>query len=159
LLLAVLLEALVVPGVAPNGIRLDLVLVLIVAWGTLRGWESGLIAGLVGGFLVDLVSAAPFGVNVFRLGVIGLGTGLVTERVARTSALVPIAAAVVGSLLGFALMIIAFQAARWPIAWEYPFLLAVPNAVLTGVVMAIVFPFARLLDRATAGKAPEEVVP
>jgi hypothetical protein len=72
--------------------------------------------------------------------------------------LVPIAAAVVGSLLGFVLMVIAFQAARWPIAWEYPFFFsALPNSVLTGLVMAVVFPFARLLDRLTT--PAEESVP
>ena len=157
LLLATLLQVVIVPGVPPIGIRPDLVLVLIVAWGTLRGWESGLVAGLVGGFFVDLTSAAPFGVNVFRLGAVGLSAGVLAERLARTSALVPVVAAVVGSLLGFVLMVVALQTVRWPIAWEHLFVFsAVPNAVLTGVAMAVAFPGVRLLDRLTARPAAEE---
>ena len=134
------------------------VLVLVVAWATLRGWEAGLIAGLLGGFFVELASAVPFGVNIFRLAVLGLGVGLVMERLARTSAMVPVIAAVVGSVLGFGLTVVALQAARWPIAWEYALLFsALPNAALTGLAMAVAFPAVRLLDRISAKPAEEGV--
>ena len=157
LLLATLLDSLAVPGALPNGVRPDLVLVLIVAWATLRGWEEGLIAGLLGGFFVDLTSAVPFGVNIFRLGALGLGAGLVMERLARTSVMVPVVAAVVGSLLGFVLTVVALQATRWPIAWDHLLLFsALPNSALTGLAMAVAFPGVRLLDRISARPAAEE---
>jgi len=81
----------------------------------------------------------------------------VMERLARTSVMVPVVAAVVGSLLGFVLTVVALQATRWPIAWEHLLLFsALPNSALTGLAMAVAFPGVRLLDRISARPAAEE---
>ena len=49
----------------------------MIGWASLRGWEEGAIVGAIGGLFLDVMSAAPFGVNIFRLAVLGIVAGLV----------------------------------------------------------------------------------
>ncbi|MPZ13463.1 MAG: rod shape-determining protein MreD [Chloroflexi bacterium] len=140
------LQAMVLPGLVGNGIRPDLTLIVVVAWATFRGWEEGILVGLLGGFLLDVFSAAPFGVSVVRLALVGGAAGLVMDRIGRTSVLMPAVAAGVASLAAFALSVLALQASGWVAAWESALLVsAVPSAVLTGLCMAVAYPVLRAL--------------
>lgn len=147
LLLAVLVQSGIFPGLIAGAIRLELPLLLVVGWAMLRGWEEGLLVGLAGGFLTDMVSAAPFGVNVVGLGAAGALTGLVMTRIAHTSPVLPVAAAVGGSLLAFVVNVFGLQAAGWVVHWERALALqALPTALLSGLCMAALFPALRALD-------------
>src|SRR5713226_7590445 len=86
---AVLAQATVLPVWLPQRAVPDLVLILVVLWGALRGWRQGLATGLVGGFLESVVSAAPLGVHLLRLGTVGIGAGLGGARFERTGPLIP----------------------------------------------------------------------
>lgn len=139
-----LLESVAVKGLVSGGLHVELTLILVIAWAALRGWEEGLLAGIIGGVIVDLLSAAPFGVNTFRLGLVGLAAGFVMARLAHESVLFPIAAAACGSLLGFVLSVLALQASGLTVAWERSLLLdALPSAVLAAATMAVGFPVLR----------------
>jgi rod shape-determining protein MreD len=147
LLLCVVVESAAVPGLVGNHIRPELALVVVVGWGTVRGWEEGLVAGLLGGLLADLASVGPFGVHMLRLGIVGLAAGLLVNRLVRTSAVLPVGAAAVGSLLSFAIGVVGLQAAGWVASWEHALVFeAVPRAVLTSATMAVAFPVVRALD-------------
>src|SRR5438874_1019178 len=153
---ASLLESAAVRGFITGGLHPELSLVIVVGWAALRGWDEGLLVGIIGGIFVDLMSAAPFGVNVVRLGLVGLGAGLVMTRVAHGSALFPLAgAAACGSLVGFVLSVLALQASGWSVAWERSLLVdALPSAVLAAAGMAIAFPVLRAIEQ--RGLASEE---
>ena len=156
LALAALVESVAIPGLLTSGIRPDLVVVLTVARATLRGWREGLLAGWIGGLFFDMASAAPFGVNMLRLSLIGLLAGLAMQRLARTSPLLPIAAAGVASLSASLLAVLALQAARWAVYWS-PTLAgeAVARALLTAGLMAVALPALRALEKRATGVLEE----
>lgn len=155
LLVAVILQSIALPGAIFFGVRPDLVLVLVVGWAVLRGWEDGLVIGLLGGFMTDLTSATPFAINLVRLGVVGLAAGIAMQRLARQGPLVPIAAAA-ATILGFVLTVLGLQATRWGLPWEHTLVFqALPSAVLNAALMAAAFPALRALSQ--RGAAPEEV--
>lgn len=148
LLACAIVESAAVPGLIKNNLRPELALVVVVGWGSIRGWQEGLLAGVIGGFFGDLTSAAPFGVNIVRLGALGLVAGLVMDRLARTSAVFPVAAAVAGSLCGFMLSVLGLQAGGWVASWERSLIFdALPRALIAGACMVIAFPALRALEQ------------
>src|SRR4029078_5238630 len=61
--------AIYLPATAP---RPDLVLVVALAWGFLRGGGEGFVAALLGGMLLDLAGATTFGLHIFGFGLAAL---------------------------------------------------------------------------------------
>lgn len=144
LFLAVLLQGVVLPGMVGIGLRLDFALVIVVGWAIVRGWQEGLLAGLIAGLTADLLSAAPFGLQMVRLGIVGVLAGFIMVRLARSSPLLPVAAAVVASLLAFVIGEMGREAAGWSVQSGQAFLREeIPNALLTGALMAVTFPLIR----------------
>jgi rod shape-determining protein MreD len=122
--------------------------VLVVGWATLRGWEEGVLIGLMAGLLTDLASAVPMGVHMFRLATLGGLVGLGMASLARTSPLLPISVAGLASIGGFLLSVLALQATGRTVPLERTFFLeALPNAVLTAGVMALAFPLLQAFER------------
>lgn len=139
----------------------DLALILVVLCGGLRGWRHGLLAGLVGGFVLAVVSAAPLGVHLVRLGAIGAGVGLAGARFERGGPLLPPAVIVVATLVAALLGVVSLQAAGWIVALSGP---AAAEFALQALVNALVglavLPVLRrvLLREPTAG-AEEVPIP
>ena len=147
LFVAALLQSVFLPGFLFPGVRPDFVLVVVVGWAWIRGWEEGLIVGLIGGLFVDLSSAAPLGVHTVRLAGMGVLAGFVMARLARTSPALPIAAAAVGSLFSFSFSVLSLQAAGWQVGWGYGLVFqALGSAILSGLVMALAHPLLRVLS-------------
>ena len=157
LLVAVVLQSAALPGGLALGVRPDLVLVVVIGWGMLRGWQDGLVIGLIGGFMTDLASAMPWGIHIVRLGILGFAAGLAMQRLERQGPLIPLAGTTVATILGFGLTVLGLQATRWAIPWEYALVFqALPSAVLNTALMAGAFPLLRRLARRMA--APDEAV-
>ncbi len=156
LILAVLLQTLALPGLITNGVRPDLPLVIVLGWASIRGWEQAVVAAVVGGFVGDLISAAPFGVNTVRLAALALLVGIATERMQRTSPILPILAAGFGALLGYLLNVVSLQAAGWTVGVDRTLgLVVLPSAVLTALCMAAAAPILRALEERTSGESEE----
>jgi rod shape-determining protein MreD len=148
LALCSVLQTVVLPPPLGQAVRPDLALVLVIGWATLRGWEEGLLAGLIGGFFVDLTSAAPLGIHIVRLGLVGLGAGLVMSQLARTSPLIPISVAGIASIGGFLLTVVGLQASGRLVPFERTLVLdAIPTAAVTAIGMAVLFPLLRACER------------
>src|SRR6266542_1019566 len=92
LLVAGVLQAAALPGPLAPSVRPDIVLVGVIA-GVLRGWQDGLVIGLIGGFMTDLASATPWGIHIVRLGLLGFAAGLAMQRLERQGPLIPLAGA------------------------------------------------------------------
>ena len=149
-ILAALLQAATIPGLIGVGIRPELPVVVTVGWASLRGWAEGLFVGLVGGLVIDFMSAAPFGLNAVRMGMVGLAAGFVAGRLARTTALFPVMAAGAGTILAFIIGVLGLQAAGWMVAWERALIApTLPNAALTALCMAAALPLLRAIERRT----------
>jgi rod shape-determining protein MreD len=153
LVITVIVQAPAFPGFITNGVRPDLPLVIVLGWAAIRGWEQAVVAALVAGVVMDLISAAPFGVNALRLAALAWIVGIGTERLQRTSPIVPVIAAGVASLFGYLLDAISMQAAGWSV--NSLLLVALPSAALTALCMAAVAPALRALAHATSGESEE----
>ena len=75
LFLAALAQATVFPYIAVANVKPDLVLLMVVSWGILRGPREGLLWGAVGGLWLDSFTVMPFGVSTIVLAAIGFVSG------------------------------------------------------------------------------------
>lgn len=116
LLLAFLVQSvfggyLTIRGIAPN-----VVLVVVVVYGLLFGWQMGLAAGVLGGLLLDLNTSQLIGSHVLALAAVGLLVGLVEEGVFKDNLILPLAGGIAGSLLGQTILV----GCMWLFRRSYP---------------------------------------
>ncbi|MFZ5817186.1 MAG: rod shape-determining protein MreD [Bacillota bacterium] len=83
----------------------NLVLVVVIAFALLFGWQIGLGAGVLGGLLLDLVASKYVGIRLLALGSAGLMVGLVEERVFKDNLLLGLLGGFVGSVAGQAIIL------------------------------------------------------
>ena len=113
--IAVSLQSTVIPVLAIGGVRPDLVLVVTVSAALSAGRETGLLCGVFGGLLQDLLSVGPFGYNVLSKMVLGFLVGLYERKVNQGSLLLPlvaVAAATVGAAMVATLFLLAYGQER-----------------------------------------------
>jgi rod shape-determining protein MreD len=87
---AALLQAVVVSSTFVFGSAPDLLLVVVVALGLVRGSVAGAVLGFVGGFVVDLVTLDTLGVTSLVLTLAGFWAGRYAETTGRGRALAPV---------------------------------------------------------------------
>lgn len=100
LLLAFLVQSVLGGFLAIRGIAPNVVLVVVVVYGLLFGWEMGIAAGVLGGLLLDLTTSQLIGSHVLALAAVGLMVGLVEEGVFKDNLLLPLIGGFLGSLVG-----------------------------------------------------------
>jgi rod shape-determining protein MreD len=107
---AALLQVTIVAGLDILGGTPDLLLLVLIAIGLLRGAVAGAIAGFCGGLLVDVLTLDTLGVTSLTLALAGYWTGRYGETTGRDRAHAPLLAVVVMSILvaifGFALHVL-----------------------------------------------------
>jgi len=134
----------VLPRFQIVGARLDLVLLLVVLWASLRELDEAVLWGLMGGAFVDLLSAAPFGTEVLALGILGVLAGSVGPALRRYHALlllalVPLATVAFDLLLAFVL-----ESQGWPVDWPATVaLIVLPGCLLNTLATPLVYWFLR----------------
>ncbi|MGQ9457568.1 MAG: rod shape-determining protein MreD [Anaerolineae bacterium] len=151
-LLAVLaiVQSAILPRFPAAGVHVDLVLLVVVAWGLLKGNPHALVWGFFGGTFLDFLSGLPWGSQTFPLvvvaGLAGLGgAGLFGHHFG-----VPFVAALVGTWLDYTLSLLLLSVlgrALPPGLFVWQVLL--PASLLNTLAMAAVFPLANLLYRLT----------
>ena len=134
---AVLIQATVLPKLAILGVSPDLVMLIAVAWSLLHGTREGVVWGFVGGILLDVFSAAPFGVFTLSLLLVTFATGVGEINIYRGN-LLPLTAGFVASLLYHLLGFVFLNTLGWDVAWRLVgrqlFLAALLNTALMPVV-------------------------
>jgi rod shape-determining protein MreD len=149
LALAALLQTTVIP-LLPGGARPDLMLLIVVAWGIVRGKGEATLWGLGGGLFLDLLSGLPFGLQTIGLGAIGLLADLMETNFFRSNLLLPLAAIFVASLLFHIVEAAAMQTLGYSINWSpYVFGVIIPTAILNTLLMPIVYAILRRADHIT----------
>ncbi len=146
LLAAVLLPSALPP---PSGVpRADLVLVVVAAVALVRGPSAGLLAGLAGGWMLDLVppGGAPLGAGALVHAAAGAVLGLARPLVV-ASPLLPWLATVLAAGLVLAVRGVASAAGVGlarpaDLGWSW---------VVTAVVAAVLLPLLLLLERRVGG--------
>ena len=102
MLLAVSLQSTMIPAIAVGGIRPDLVLVVVVSAALADGKETGILCGIFGGLVQDLLSAGPFGVNTLAKMLVGLLVGIYEHKVNKKNLFMPLVAVSVGTFTALA---------------------------------------------------------
>lgn len=100
LALAAVIEAAVLPDLRVlGGGGVNLVLLLTMAWTLAGDWNGGLLWGLMGGLCLDLLSGGPLGASALALVIVAFLTSLAEGQLWRSHILLPLATALLGSML------------------------------------------------------------
>jgi rod shape-determining protein MreD len=136
LAIAVILQATVMPELRIQGGMPDLVLLLVLAWSLMGGFEQGIIWAIVGGMLQDLISAAPLGTTSLALVIAIAAMGLVMDRINPRSLLLPPVAAVVatGIVHGVTLVVLLLIGRPMPVV-DMLLYVTLPGMVYNGLFM------------------------
>ncbi len=138
--LVAILQTTLVPLLPFGEARPDLFLVMVVAWGIVRGGGEATLWGLGGGLVLDLFSGAPFGIQTLALGAVGLLADLMGTAFFRSNFLIPLAAVFIGTILYYFLQAAAMQSLGYQVLWE-PFLrgIVLPAAIMNTLLMPFVY--------------------
>jgi len=150
LLLAAMIESTVGYRLDVTGGRLNLVLMLVVAWGLQRGAQEGLLAGLVGGFGLDLVSGTPFGLQTALLGLLGGALALGGASMARGGLGALFGTAILATVAYHGSMVLVLALPMF--GWELPGAMRLVNMLVPTIFMnCLLMPFAARLARGVDG--------
>ncbi len=116
--LAVVVQTTLITGWGPSALRPDLGLLLVLTWGLSFGPAHGLIAALLGGFLLDSSSGLPFGAHLLALVPVVLlsaarETDLFASRASLPFVLVPLA-----TLGYYVVLALVLQMVGRPLDWD-----------------------------------------
>jgi rod shape-determining protein MreD len=148
LLLLSLLQATVSPRMQIGAVWPDFLLLVVMSWALLRRPNEALGWAFIGGLGVDLMSGGPFGGWAIGLMVVALIAGAMADGVLRGRAVLPIAAAFVGTLAfhGVYLLAMLFVGQRAD-GLDALFRIALPSAVYNAALSLIVYNLMAAIDR------------
>jgi rod shape-determining protein MreD len=135
-----------------SGPRPDVVLLVVLAWGIVRGVTEGSIAGIVAGLALDTLSATPFGLHTGLLGAIGSLTALGEENLFRGNLPLFAVTAALATVVLHGGSVLVLQATGQQTSNAFGFVqFVVPTAVLNAVLMPLFYTVIRRGVRALAG--------
>lgn len=106
----------------------------------LRGFEEGIFWAIIGGIMLDLFSAAPFGTMTLALALLSYVLSQIGRDLLRTNPLLPIAVAPVATILFNVTVAVILEAFGWHMAWTQVFLDTIlPLCVLNTMAMVPVY--------------------
>ncbi len=138
--LVAIVQTTLVPLLPTGQAKPDLFLVIVVAWGIVRGGGEATLWGLGGGLVLDLFSGVPFGVQTLGLGAMGLLADLLGTNFFRSNVLIPFVAIFLATFLYHVLEAAAMQSLGYQVLWE-PFLrsIVLPAAIMNTLLMPFVY--------------------
>ncbi len=142
-----LFQVTVIPVLPLVGIRVDVVLLTIMAWTMVRGSEEGAVGAFAGGIALDVLSTFPLGSHAAALLLIVVPIGWLGE-LSRGNVLFPIAGAFVATLFYRAILLglaqILGQGPSWGTTlWR----IGLPLALLEAILMPLAYWVIEFLDR------------
>jgi len=111
----------------------------VVAWSLLRGTREGVILAFLGGFFLDLLSAAPFGVSTMPLLLVAFITGLGEVNILRSTFILPLLIGFLATLLYYMLAFVMFRTLQWPIGITFVFQMGGKAALYNTLLMPFVY--------------------
>jgi len=144
------IQVIVAPHVAVAGVRPNLPLVVVTAWGLLRGSGEGIWWGLGAGLLTDLFAGTPLGVFAAGLTLSGMVAGMGERQVFRTHILMPALMVAANTLLAGMMAVGVMKLLDWPVRFGAMMTASVlPEVLYNIVVMVLLFPLLSRLSRRT----------
>lgn len=145
-----LLARLTLFGVHPN-----LMLIVVVSWGLLRGGREGLLWGMAGGLVLDVLSGAPFGVFTVAMLVVAFVAGLIETSLLRPTLGLLVGLVLLMSPLFQLVAVLMLRALDWPVGWGRAASLLLPAAAVDAGLTLLLFPLVRRLSRLAGDRAIE----
>ncbi len=104
--LTYVVQCALIPLATVNGIKPDLLLIVVISTGLLAGKEKGVAIGFFAGLLADIASGGIFGCHTLSKMAIGYGAGMLERKVFKENILLPLLAVMVATVLHSLLMTI-----------------------------------------------------
>jgi rod shape-determining protein MreD len=136
LFLAAMLQVVVVSSVAVAGGAPDLLLVVVVSLGLLRGSVPGAACGFVGGLIVDLLTLETLGITSLVLTLAGFWAGRWVETTGRGRRLAPLIAVAVITVLAAAFAFVLHWMLGEDVVARHAFLTVLVPTLLANLVLA-----------------------
>lgn len=117
LILLGLAQSALVPYFRVFGVTPDLMMVVVVSWSLLRGWKAGLIWALIGGLVLDLLSALPFGTITLGMVLASVSAGIIIANVYHPSLPVVLLAIAISTMGYYLVLMVGMALSGWSVAW------------------------------------------
>jgi len=139
-----LLSRLGLPGATP-----DLVLVVVMAFGFVRGPVAGSAVGFAAGLLLDLAppSVGYFGLTAALMAIAGFAAGVVAERSGGVVVVALLSVALVAFGLTIVRAVIATLVGDPRVLWGPVFAQSITSAVYSVLLAALIVPVVAAIDR------------
>ncbi len=145
-----LIQTTAMPQLRILGVKPELMLLMVLAWSLLRGVGEGLMWAFFGGMIWDIFSGGPLGASALALVVVSFVSGLTQGSVTRSSFVLPIGIALLGTLIYHSLFLLILQLARGNVPWlDSLFGVTLPSLAVNALLMPVVFQMLAWLDRKT----------
>ncbi|HEX3051503.1 MAG TPA: rod shape-determining protein MreD [Aggregatilineaceae bacterium] len=115
LMLAVLLNATLMPVFRLGGGTPDLVFMLVVSWALLADLRSAMVWAIIGGVLQDTLSIVPLGTSALGLVLVVFGSDLVFGQIQRRNILIPPLVAAVGTVIYHVTVLLVLRVVNLPV--------------------------------------------
>lgn len=146
---AVMAQATLASRVRFFGASANLLLVLIVSWGLLRGVSAALPVAFICGLGLDLLSGLPLGTSALGLMAGSLVVGLGTNRVFASNLILPVLLVAAATPIYAFVVLLTLQLRGFNLDWAQIALRVVaPETVLNSLLILLVYPIMRRLDGA-----------
>lgn len=109
LLLALLLQLVFLPHIVLQKLKIDLVLLIVIAFSLLQGSRKGMAIGLLAGVICDSFVGYPFGFHILLKGLLGAAVGRLNGMYLEKQPGVPLLAALGALLFNELLQHLSFQ--------------------------------------------------
>jgi rod shape-determining protein MreD len=139
LLFAAVAQSTWLENISVFGGRPDLVLLLTVTWGIIRGAQDGAIWGFIGGMFCDLLSASPFGLWTISLTLVGFLVGQSWVHALGPTLMRLTLMSAAGTLVGHTILLTVMILTGYPIEFWYGVQTVAGPAALLNVLLS---PFA-----------------
>jgi len=128
------------------GTQPDTLIMLVTGFSLLDSSGIGIIAGLAGGLIQDIMYGGPLGLNAVQYMIIAYLIGLLRDKIFVGKVFVPAVAAFCSTIIRGLMMMGYLYFTRSEIPMSYGFTLVIlPEAVYTAVLMPVVFYFLSIL--------------
>jgi rod shape-determining protein MreD len=112
-----LLQASLVGHFAFHDIAPEIVLIVVVNWGILRGPDEGMLWAFIAGLCLDVFSGWPIGTSTIALVIVASLVSLGEGTFMRTHALVPLGTVFGATILYYAIALFILESTQHPVDW------------------------------------------
>ena len=144
---AALLQASVVPYLRFADATPDLVLVVVLLWGSFGLFDGAMVAAFIGGIVLDALVLRPLGSTTFVLLLAAAVVTSVSRTGARTRLPLLVLSAFVLAVATALLWNVVYGALAGPVPAPDPFGPVIPDAIYTTAIYVVILPIAILLRR------------